>query len=172
MTTQKQKDSAINRTFKRLQKIAERKDKQGYNPYQGIFYFNHYFYVNDSICMVKVTYDKEVELSETDYSVYSRVNVIEQVDQVRPLFNLYQDDKTERMTHDHNSRGIRVFDRFFELDKPSDELAADPKRLGELLDIFATNKVIPTIETDRSRVKLTGINDFCHIEAVLMGIRK
>lgn len=172
LTTQKQKDSAIKRTFKRLEKIAERKDKLGYNPYKGIFYLSHYFYVTDSICMVKVTYDKDIELSNTDYHIYSKVNVIEQVDQVRLLFNLYQDDDTERMTNNHNNRGLPAFDGFFDVEEDSEEIHIDPKRLGKLLDIFAINKVIPAITHSKNMIKLVGFNDFCRIEAVLMGIRK
>lgn len=172
MTTQKQIDSAINRTFKRLEKIAARKDKLGYNPYQGIYYFNNYFYVTDSICMVKVFYGMSVEIPESFNDTYYKVNVLEQVNQVRPLFNFEQDIKTEAMTYDHNSRGIEIFDRFFEMSKPSEKIAIDPKRLSELLGIFAANRIIPFITNDASKIEIFGRNDFCSIEAVLMGVRK
>lgn len=172
MTTQKQKDSAINRTFKRLKKIAARKDKNGYNPYQGIYYFNDYFYVTDSICMVKVSYDAEMDIPGSFRDSYFKVNIIELVDQVIPLINLSQDDKTNRMNFDHNSRGIQIFDRFFDMGGLKNEIAIDPKRLSELLDIFATNKLISTVTQDASKINLFGSNDFCRMEAVLMGIRK
>lgn len=171
MTTQKQIDSAINRTFKRLQKIADRKDKLGYNPYLGIFYLNSYFYVTDSICMVKVHYPS-ITIDSGDNDTYYKVNVIDCVDRVRPLFNLEQNDRTERMTRNHNDRGIMVFDRFFDMEKPTHKITVNPKYLKELLDIFATNKVMATMTNDRSMIKLDGTNDFCSIEAVLMGVRK
>lgn len=172
MTTQKQKDSAINRTFKRLEKIVKRQDKAAYLPYHGIYYFDNYFYVTDSICMVKVTYTNEIDLPNTDHRAYSKVNVIGQVNQVRPLFNLYQDDDTERMTNNHNNRNLPAFDGFFDIEETSDDIHIDPKHLGELLDIFATNKVIPAITHSKNMIKLVGFNDFCRIEAVLMGVRK
>lgn len=172
MATEKQIDSAINRTFKRLEKIAARKDKQGYNPYMDIYYFNDWFYVTDSICMVKVSYGKEMDIPGSYSNSYFKVNVMEQVNQVRPLFNLYQDDQTDHMTYDHMGRGIKIFDRFFEMKEPTDSIAVNAKRQGELLDIFATNKIVPELTHDASKIKLFGSNDFCHIEAVLMGIRK
>lgn len=171
MTTQKQIDSAIKRTFKNLEKIAARKDKDGYNPYQGIFYNNSYFYVTDSICMIKVYYPS-ITIDNADNGVYYKVNVIEQLDKVRPLFNLEQDIKTEKMTHDHYNRDILIFDRFFEMNKPSNMIHIDPKRLSILLDIFAINKIIPSVTKDETKIKLFGSSDFCLMDAVLMGVRK
>lgn len=171
MTTQKQIDSAIKRTFKRLEKISCRKDKLGYNPYQGIYYHNSYFYVTDSICMVKANY-RPVIVDSADNNTYYKVDMIEKPDRAIPIFNVLQDDKTKGMTYDHNSKGIQLFDRFFYMGKPSDEIAVDPRRLEELLIIFSINKLIPTITQDVSRIRLFATNDFCSMEAVLMGVRK
>lgn len=171
MTTQKQRDSAINRTFKRLEKIAARKDKDGHNPYLGIYYFNRYFYVTDSICMVKVSYDEELVIPSTFHDSYYKVNVIEQLDQVKPLINLSTDHKTDEMNYRYHNHTDRALDKFFTLDEPTTYISVDPKRLKELLDLFEINKIIPTITQDTRRIKLHGCNDFCRIEAVLAGIR-
>lgn len=172
MTTQKQIERAINRTFKRIEKIAARKDKNGYNPYQDIYYYNDYFYVTDSICMVKVSYGNEIEVHDSYRDSYFKVSIIDRFDYVRPIFKLIEDDKTKHMSYDHNGRGIKILDRFFEMKTPNNEISIDPKRLSELLDIFTINRIIPTITNDASKINLFGSNDFCHIESVLMCIRK
>lgn len=172
MTTQKQKDQAIKRTFSALEKIGKRKDNLGYNPYKGIYYFNDCFYVNDSVCMVKVKYYKEIELPNKENNTYYKVNVINEINQIRPLFNLCQDEQTEKMDAYRKRSNELVFDRFFNLDKVTDEIIIDPKRLNELLNLFSINKITPSITYDKHMLELKGFNnDYCLVEAVLMGIR-